>query len=183
MKPSTARFFLHLFGWKAVEGVVPEKKCIILGVPHTSILDFVISYLYYTSVGGRARIMIKKEFFKGPAGWLLVRLGAVPVDRSNASALVVSLIKHFDEVDTFHLCLAPEGTRKPVHRWKTGYHMIALKVGCPVYMGYFDWKKKIVGRGEKFELTGDARADTDRLQRLYEEKHYTARHPEKYVTK
>lgn len=183
MKPSTAGFLLHLLGWKAGEGVVPEKKCVILGVPHTCLADFLISYLYYRSVGGTARIMVKKEFFKGPVGWMMKKLGAVPVDRSNASALVVSLIKHFDEVDTFHLCLAPEGTRKPVHRWKTGYHLIARKVGCPVYLGYFDWGTKTVGRGQKVELTDDARADTDRIQQIYEDMHLTARHPEKYVTK
>lgn len=162
---------------------MPEKHCIILGVPHTSILDFVVSYFYYRSVGGVAHIMIKKEFFWPPMGWLLKSLGAVPVDRSNPTNLVVSLVKEMDKCDTFHLCLAPEGTRKPVHKWKTGYHFIATKTGIPVYLGYFDWKKKEIGRGQKVELTGDARADTDRIQQIYEEMHITARHPEKFVTR
>lgn len=52
-------------GWKPVNGKMPHKKAIIIGVPHTSIWDFVISYFYYTSVGGVAHTMIKKEFFSG----------------------------------------------------------------------------------------------------------------------
>lgn len=179
-----AKFVLEkVLGWKAGDGIVPEKKCIILGVPHTSIWDFPVAYFYYRSVGGKARIMIKKEFFKGPMGWLLRSLGAIPTDRSNPTALVLSLIHEMDKCETFHLCIAPEGTRKPVHRWKTGYHYMATHTGVPVYLGYFDWGTKTVGRGEKVELTGNAREDTDRIQRLYEEKHYTPKHPERFVTR
>ena len=81
-----------------------------------------------------------------------------------------------------HLALAPEGTRKPVRRWKTGFHKIAKEVGCPVYLGYFDWGTKRVGRGQKFELSDDAKADMERIQKIYEEMHLTGRHPENYVT-
>jgi len=56
------KLLLKLTGWKATNGVVPDKKAIIIGVPHTSSWDFVYSYLYYTSLGGKANIMIKKEF-------------------------------------------------------------------------------------------------------------------------
>ena len=49
-------------------------------------------------------------------------------------------------------------------------------------MGYFDWKTKHVSAGKRVELTGDARADTDRIQALYEEMHMKGKHPEGYVT-
>lgn len=171
-----------VLGWKIGDPVVPEKKCIILGVPHTSIWDFPISYFYYRSVGGKARIMIKKEFFWWPLGALLRSLGAIPTDRTNPTSLVRSLIEEMDKCDSFHLCIAPEGTRKPVHKWKTGYHFIATQCNVPVYMGYFDWGTKTVGRGEKVELTGNAREDTDRIQALYKAKAYTPKHPERFVT-
>ena len=58
-------FLLKALGWTADSNPVPEPKCIILGVPHTSIWDFVISYLYYTSVGGKAYVMIKKGLLRG----------------------------------------------------------------------------------------------------------------------
>lgn len=51
------KFMLKLWGWKTINGVMPDQKAIIIGVPHTSAWDFVISYLYYTSVGGIANIV------------------------------------------------------------------------------------------------------------------------------
>ena len=173
---------LRKLGWTAVEPPVEEKKCIILGVPHTSIWDFAISYLYYKSVGGAPRIMIKKEMFFPPLGWLLRALGAIPVDRSNSGTLIRSLIHEMNACETFHLALAPEGTRKPVRRWKNGYHLIARETGVPVYLGYFDWKRKRVGRGQKVELTDDANADTRRIQALYEAMDLGARHQDQYLT-
>jgi 1-acyl-sn-glycerol-3-phosphate acyltransferase len=93
------------------------------------------------------------------------------------------VIKEMKATPRIHLALAPEGTRKPVKRWKTGFHTIARQVGCPVYMGYFDWGTKRVSRGQKVELTDDAKADMERIQALYEEMHLTGKHPEMYVTK
>ncbi|MCQ2118360.1 MAG: 1-acyl-sn-glycerol-3-phosphate acyltransferase [Bacteroidales bacterium] len=180
-----ARFcgwLLRKMGWTSDDGPAPEEKCVILGVPHTSFMDFVVSYLYYRQYDATAHIMIKKEFFFWPLGPLLKKLGGVPVDRSNSTTLVKSLIEKMDTVGTFHLCIAPEGTRKPVRKWKTGYHFIATNVGCPVYMGYFDWSTKHISRGHKVELTGNAREDTDRIQALYEEMHLVGKIPEGYIT-
>ena len=170
-------------GWTAVEPVAPEDKCIILGVPHTTIWDFIISYLYYTSVGGKPHCMIKGEMFWGPLGWFLRKIGGIPVDRKKGSNVVLSVIREMKKQKVLHLALAPEGTRKPIRKWKTGFHTIAREVGCPVYLGYFDWGTKRVGRGEKVELTDDARADMERIQAIYENMHLVAKHPERYVTK
>ncbi len=175
-------FLLKALGWTADSGPAPEAKCLILGVPHTSIWDFVISYLYYTSVGGKAYVMIKKEFFVGPLGWLLRKLGGLPVDRKNASSLVLSVIHEMNSSERLHLAIAPEGTRKPVKRWKTGFHTIAKETGVPVYLGYFDWGTKHVGRGEKVELTDDAKADMKRIQEIYEGMHLTGKFPKDYIT-
>ena len=126
--------------------------------------------------------MIKGELFWGPLGWLLRKLGGIPVDRSRGSNVALSVIKEMKEKDVVHLALAPEGTRKPVKRWKTGFHTIARQVGCPVYMGYFDWGTKRISRGQKVELTDDARADMERIQAMYEEMHLVGKHPEMYIT-
>lgn len=174
---------LHLIGWTADGDAAPEKKCVILGVPHTSILDFVVAFLFYKSLGHTPHIMIKQEFFKGPLGWLLKKLGAIPVDRSNGAAVVRSVITAVEKAEgEFHLCLSPEGTRKPVRKWKMGYHTIAKALDCPVYLGYFDWNTKHIGIGERFICGENAREDTALVQSLYAAKNYGARHPEKYVT-
>ena len=175
-------WLLRAMGWTSDGGPVDYKKAIILGVPHTSIWDFLVSYLFYTQFGKKAHVMIKKEFFWGPMGWILRACGCVPVDRSSAAAMVKSLIQEMEKDDEFILAIAPEGTRKPVKKWKTGYHLIAKEVGCPVYMGYFDWGRKHVSCGKVVEITDDARADTDRIQRMYEDLHLVGKHPDGYIT-
>ena len=115
-------------------------------------------------------------------GILMRKLGAIPVDRSNSTALLKSVIEEMEKPGSFHLALAPEGTRKPVKHWKTGFHLIAREANIPVYLGYFDWKTKRVGRGQKVELTDDARADMKRIQQMYEDMHLVGKHPEKYIT-
>ena len=49
-------------------------------------------------------------------------------------------------------------------------------------MGFFDWGTKRVGRGEKVELTDDARKDTDRIQAMYENMGLKGKHPQGYIT-
>lgn len=170
-------------GWTSDGGPCEEDKAIILGVPHTSFWDFVISYLFYTQFGpGRAKVMIKKELFFWPLGWILRKMGGIPTDRTNAASLVRSIIDEMEKSEHFILAIAPEGTRKAIRRWKTGYHVIARAVGCPVYLGYFDWGTKHVSRGKKFELSDDARADTEKIQAIYESMGMKGKNKGCYVT-
>ena len=170
VSPGWAKFcgwLLRKMGWESVGGPMKEQKAIVLGVPHTSFKDFLVSYLFYTQFGKVAHIMIKKQFFWWPMGALLRALGAVPVDRKSPTETVRSLIHIMEEVPEFHLAIAPEGTRKPVKRWKAGFHLIAKETGATVYLGYYDWGRKRISVGEPFELTDDVKAD---MQRMYD--HY-----------
>ncbi len=176
-------FLLKMLGWTPISGVAPEDKCILLGAPHTSIWDFVMAYIYYKSVGGDALCMVKQEFFKWPVlGWLIRKMGGIPVDRKNGAALVRSVIREMDCREKFHLAIAPEGTRKPVRRWKAGFHTIAKETGVPVYICIFDWKAKRIGIVSKFEITEDAKADLARVQQIYEDMHIVGKHPDMYIT-
>lgn len=187
MSPKFSAFLLYkVMGWKITEGedkLIPEKKAIFLAAPHTSLWDFVIGYLYYRSIGGKLSVMIKKEAFFFPLGPILRALGGFPMDRSHPQKMLVSVIHAMQSEDTVHLTMCPEGTRKAVRKWKTGYHTIAMATGAPVYLGHYDYKTKELGHGPRVELTGDARADTDMIQQMYEDMHLTAKHPEGYVTK
>lgn len=170
VSPRWAKFcgwLLQRMGWESVGGPMKEKKAIVLGVPHTSVWDFLVSYLFYTQYGKVAHIMIKKEFFFWPLGPVLRACGAVPVDRDSAASMVRSLIHQMDQADEFHLAIAPEGTRKATKRWKTGFHLIARETGSTVYVGYYDWGRKRISVGEPMELTDDPKAD---MQRIYD--HY-----------
>lgn len=127
ISPKTAKRILSMMGWRGMDEAIPAPKCIILGAPHTSIWDFVISWLYYRSVGGNAKVMIKKGFFKWPLGPILRHLGGIPVDRTTGGGahLVRQMIEEFEKDEYFQLAIAPEGTRRPVKRWKGGFHLIA----------------------------------------------------------
>ena len=172
-----------VMGWTIDGDAAPERECVILGVPHTCIGDFLVSYLFYTGIGHTAHIMIKKEFFFWPSGPILRKLGCIPVDSSNGASVVRSVISEMEKTEgEFHLCIAPEGTRKPVRRLKTGYHMIARAMNCPVYLGYFDWKTKHISAGKRFDPTDNARADTEKIQQIYERMGLTPKHPERFLT-
>lgn len=179
-----SKFLLWIFGWKVMEPPVPEPKCIILGVPHTSGWDFIVSYLYYKSLGRTASVLVKQSFFKGPLGPIVRGMGGIPVDRSRGGGASVTLqvIEEFKNREVLHLAIAPEGTRKLTERWKAGFHTIATAANVPVYLGYFDWAKKEVGRGEKFELSNDAQADLKKIRSLYKAKGIVGKHPHKFTT-
>lgn len=169
-----------VMGWKYIGGPMPEAKGIVLGVPHTSMWDFVVSYLYYTGVGGKAKVMIKSSLFFWPLGPILRALGGVPVNRKSPAGLVKSMVEQSAREEVFHIAMCPEGTRKPIAKWKTGFHYIATQAGMAVYLGYFDWSTKTISIGEKFELTNDASADLARIQEIYKGMNLEGRHPELY---
>ena len=170
--------WFKLWGRKAVNGVMPHKKAIIIGVPHTSAWDFVIAYLYYTSVGGTINVIIKKEFFFWPLKILLRKLGAIPLDRSKGTTIVKQIISEINSRETMHLAITPEGTRNLNKRWKAGFHTIAKATGATVYLGFFDFGRKEVGWRDTFELTDDAEADIRRMKVYYREHGLVARFPE-----
>lgn len=186
MRQSTAKFLLcKVFGWKMLRTEPPEvDKCIILGASHTCVADFFIYLLYIHAMGDKGmKVMVKKEFFKWPVRKALLRAGAIPVDRSRTggASLVRQIEEYYATHDKVHLAIAPEGTRKPVRHWKLGFHAIARAVGCPVYLGYFDWPKKEITYGDRFDCTDDAEADLRTIQRHYKKLGVTAYHPEKFV--
>lgn len=172
---------MKLLGWKAVAGVMPHKKAIIIGVPHTSAWDFIMSYLYYTSVGGVANIVIKKEFFFWPVGYFLRKAGAIPIDRSKGASVVKQIVAEMNSREVMHLAITPEGTREKTTRWKAGFHTIAKSTGAVVYLGFFDFGRKEIGWRDTLELTDDAQEDIRRMKAYYRDKGLMGKHPEKFT--
>lgn len=185
MSPKFAKFILEKTGWTLIGEPAPERCCIYLEAPHTSIWDFLIGYLYYRAKGHKLRVMIKQEAFFFPVGNLLKALGGFPINRKNPQKTIMSIVHEMesDVTKPFHLAICPEGTRRPVKKWKTGYHTIATQANIPVYITIVDWGHKKTGIVCKAELTGNARADTDRIQQIYEDLKPIALHPKNFVTR
>ena len=176
-----SKFLLWILGWKIVGGIVPTPKGIVLGVPHTSLWDFVISWLYYKSVGGKSNTLVNKKYFFWPSRYLLNYMGAIPVDTSRGASLVKQIIAEFNKREMLHLAMAIEGTRKPTTKWKAGFHTIAKAANVPVYYGLFDWGKKEVGFADRIQLTDDVNADLLRIKKWYKTRGVVGKHPEKFI--
>ena len=123
----------------------------------------------------------KSTLFKGVMGAVLKWLGGVPVVRSKRTNFVDSVAEVFTKIDQFLLCLAIEGTRSKVERFKTGFYYIAKAAGVPIVLAYMDFGKKEVGMGEVFYPTDDVEADFAYIEQFYSG--ITAADPSKYNPK
>ncbi|NLB26851.1 MAG: acyltransferase [Bacteroidales bacterium] len=176
-----SKFLLKAAGWKSAGEIINVPKCIIVGAPHTSSWDFVVSWLFYTSLGGKANVLIKKEFFFWPLGRVLKKMGGIPTDRSKGANVIRQAVKQFNEREYMQLAITPEGTRKPVKNWKAGFHTIARSASVPVYVVSFDWGRKIVTLYGEFEITANAAEDIKRLKAFYKEKGVKGRNPDGFL--
>jgi 1-acyl-sn-glycerol-3-phosphate acyltransferase len=163
-----ARLCLRVSRWHAV-GRVPHRG-VLVGAPHTSNWDFVLMLLLMWNGGVTPRVLVKKELFVGPLGWLLRRLGAVPIDRARPGALVRDLIAQARSGEDFLLILAAEGTRRPTRYWKSGFYRIARSADLPVSLGFVDGPTRTLGFGPTLCPTDDVRADMEVIRTFYADK-------------
>ena len=76
------------------------------------------------------------------------------------------------------LAVTPEGTRKKVTKWKTGFLRIAQSAQCKVLPLGIDYPSKTFNFGKLFDPTGNNEKDVIALQMSL--KDYKGRHPERH---
>ena len=121
-------------------------------------------------------VVIKKEAFKWPYGWLLKKVGGVPIDRSKSINRVDQVVELFKVTDPMFFALTPEGTRKRSDNWKKGFYYIALQAKVPILLSYIDYEKKEAGVGPPFYPTGDFEKDFKEIEDFYRGR--VGKHPE-----
>ncbi|HEU4912654.1 MAG TPA: 1-acyl-sn-glycerol-3-phosphate acyltransferase [Actinomycetes bacterium] len=163
-----ARLVLRLSGWRAV-GHVPRAG-ILVGAPHTSNWDWVAMLLLTWRDGVQARVLIKRELFRGPLAPLLRVTGGIPLDRSSPGATVRALLDEARRDERFLLVLAAEGTRDRTDYWKSGFYTIAQQTGLPVVLGFIDGPSRTMGFGPTLTPSGDVTADMDLVRAFYADK-------------
>lgn len=168
MKRALYNAIFRMMGWKIVGKMDPSvQKCVMIVAPHTSWHDFYVGLLARGIIGLEMHYVAKKELFRFPFGFYFRWMGGAPLDRSGNRNSVDAIAAIFRERKVFRMAIAPEGTRKKVTEWKTGFYYIAQAAGVPILPIAFDYGKKEVRLFEYFEPTGDIQADMTYLQLLY----------------
>jgi len=170
------RSLLKLFRWK-IDGSLPDRASYIICVaPHTSNWDFVIGYAAKMALGLDAHWLGKHTLFRGPMGPLMRAMGGIPIDRSAAHGVVAQVVEWFRRKPNLVLGVTPEGTRRKVDRWKTGFYHIARDAKVAIWPVAFDWGTRTVRLGPLFDVTDDEEADLTALQNFF--RAARGRHPD-----
>ena len=155
MKKILSNIILKFMGWKVIDNLDYPQKCLVIAAPHTSNWDFLIGRCYAYIVGISPRYLIKSELFIPIIGTLLRWNGGIPVFRKSNNNVVDQLVKMYEDSDRLIIGISPEGTRKKVHKWKTGFYHIALKANVPILLVKLDYKNKEVGLVSQFIPSGE----------------------------
>jgi 1-acyl-sn-glycerol-3-phosphate acyltransferase len=94
-------------------------------------------------------------------------LGGYPVERSSSHDLVNYVANIINSHDDFILAITPEGTRKKVKKFKTGFYYIAKNAHVPIVPCGFDYRKKQIVIGRPLFPSGNIDADFEILYTFY----------------
>ena len=150
--------------WK-IEGTINKSinKCVLMVLPHTSWHDFYLGLFTRGITEIEMNYIAKKELFRFPFGYYFRWMGGAPIDRGGNLNKVDSIAAVFLKNEVFRLAIAPEGTRKKVTEWKTGFYYIALKANVPIVQVAFDYGRKQVVYNEPYYPTGNIEVDIPSL--------------------
>jgi len=180
-----SKFILFIAGWKVVGGVPKDlKKAVIIAAPHTSYWDFFYARLAFFIMDIPLKVTIKKEVVNHPVfGWIIRGLGAIAIDRTPKNgnlkkkrSMVDAMVDLIHEREELIMMVTPEGTRKYVSKWKSGFYRVAEQANVPIILGYLDYAKKHAGVGPVFNPTGDYDKDVEEIMDFYRTK--TGKYPE-----
>jgi len=162
-----SKFILSkIIGWKVIGSLPVNKKYIIAVVPHSSYFDLIVAVLIRTYSGVKIKFIGKKELFNPITSFFFKFLGGIPVDRNRNENLVDAVVNLFKTNKIEILAIAPEGTRKKVNKWKTGFYYIALKTKLPILMVSFDYNRKEVKINNGYYPTGNIDNDFKELEKM-----------------
>lgn len=159
--------FTKIFKWQ-LEGQFPsEPRMVIAVAPHTHWMDFILAVLVRHFLKEPIHFLGKKELFNPLTNKLFRTLGGMPVDRSANKNTVAQAVTYFKQNKVFRLALAPEGTRKKVTGFKSGFYHIAHNAQVPIFPVAFDFEHKKMIFHPLFYTTGNKEKDIRQIEGIF----------------
>ena len=151
--------YFRVLGWKLVGEMPKIKKMILPVIPHTHWNDFLMGIIIRNVIDEKINFIGKKEIFGPLTGWFFRIMGGTSVQRNSKSNTVNVIAELFQKKEIFRLALSPEGTRKKVKDWKTGFYHIAKVAKVPICLVSFDYGKKQIVFHKLFYPTDNIKED------------------------
>ena len=158
---------LNVGGWTPVGDLPAHKKVVFIVAPHTSNWDGLWLMTYKVAMSIDVHFLAKHTLFWWPLGSILRALGAMPLDRGISAATVRQVVDAFAKRDRFWFALSPEGTRKRLPYWKTGFHRIAESANVPLVLVFIDYRKKEMGMGITLPRGQSIEQDLQAIREFY----------------
>ncbi|NCX22609.1 MAG: acyltransferase, partial [Betaproteobacteria bacterium] len=159
---------MALLGWR-VEGEFPNHpKMVVAGAPHSTNWDFPVAMSTVFALNLRIRFMAKASLFQGLAGPIMLWFGGLRVDRSQAADVVDQVVAQIAQTEAIWLCIAPEGTRKKVERFRSGFLRIARAAQIPIMLLVIDRREQVIRLGPLWYPTEDIEADRLAIEKWFE---------------
>lgn len=154
-----ARTAMRLTHWRFAGHFPNEAKFVLIVAPHTSNWDFMVGVMAMFAIGIRGTFLGKHTLFRWPLGVAMRWLGGVPVIRSSSLNQVEQTVNHVRASEGMVLALSPEGTRRKLPAWRTGFYYVAKGAGVPIVPVAFDYSVRTIRICPVFHLTDDVAAD------------------------
>ncbi|MGB5325987.1 MAG: 1-acyl-sn-glycerol-3-phosphate acyltransferase [Pseudomonadales bacterium] len=163
-----AKLILRFSGW-TLQGELPDvRKLVLCAAPHSSNWDFVYASAMIIHHGIDVTIMMKQEAFFWPLAGFFRRLGFVPIDRKAPKGAVGEAIRLMRDSESCWLVMTPEGTRKQVQRWKSGFLRIANETDVPVALLALDYQNKRVVFDKLVHPSGNIETQLEEIMAHYD---------------
>jgi 1-acyl-sn-glycerol-3-phosphate acyltransferase len=166
-----AQWLLKVMGWRIAFEGFPTRQGIAVVYPHTSNWDAPLMFVVKWAVGVQVMFWGKDALFKIPLlGSWLRWIGGIPVERTAQHGVVGGMIAHMRQSkqnDAYcWLGLAPEGTRKYIPGWRSGFYRVAVACDVPLLVVTLDYSRKQCELHQFLKLCGDEAVDMARIAEI-----------------
>ena len=172
----TNNLCLHLLNWKIVDNIKVKKVIannpkVIVTILHTSIWDGFLTVFICCALQIHVNNIVKYKFMQ-IINLVFPYYHTIILQNSNTPAI----IKYVNNTEHFILAIAPEGSRRYVERWRSGWYHIARGTDAVVIPIGFDYQSKTIYLNKVMRVTDNYEHD---LQVMQEElKQYPPCYPE-----